>query len=373
MSLSLSNGYSGWTAAHILPRVSEISVSAVEAEIQHYMESQCLNSLLIPERTISSIVSFISHNSYSSGGPTTIDAASKKNSSSVTSPMKSPAVVTVATIVGDGDIAFHRVVDNICDLVRSEKESAPNSTVTVPGGSEIRSKVDTVMVDQGSMTDQFLEQRSSIFFSSSFEGDGDNRDGVSTVLQPTFSSQSSPALMDLTFGVGGSKSSSLSSSKQNIQKAQLLDKDISLIGLETENIMLKEEITQLRATLVQIQQQQQQSIASTAMRGAHPTLEPLRTKAASMRDLCPISEDMSAVETKLSSEIDVLKADLLSMVAKNKSLKSKITQVKEEVDSLDRDKRVLQFENTLMKQEMTKLKEQLAYQSELMSNSADRK
>jgi hypothetical protein len=324
-------------------------VSAVEAEIQHYMESQCLNSLLIPERTISSIVSFIAHNTYASDAPAAIDAASKK-----TSLLKSPAG-TVATIVGDGDIAFHRLVENICNLLKSGKVSPPSSNV---GGSDISSKEDVVMVDNSSMTDQFME---SVFFSSSFDGDGD---GVGN-LQPTFSSQSSPNL-----NFGGSKSSSLSSSKQNIQKAQLLDKDISLVGLESENRMLKEEIAQVKATLAQLQQQ---SITSMAMRGAHPTLEPIRTKSSSMKDLYSISEDASAVEKKLSSEVEFMKAEIHSMVLKNKSLKSKITQVKEDVDSLDRDKRVLQFENTLMKQEMTKLKEQLAFQAELLSNSADRK
>lgn len=318
------------------------------------MESQCLNSLLIPERTISSILSFITHNSYASDGPVANDSASKK-----TSPLKSPAG-TVATIVGDGDVAFHRVVENICNLLKSGKVSPLSSTLP-PGDSEISSKGDVVMVDKSSMTDQVME---SVFFSSSFEeGDGD-RDGLG--LQPTFSSQSSPTLI-----FGGSKSSSLSSSKQNIQKAQLLDKDISLVGLESENRMLKEEITQLKATLAQLQQQ---SIAAAAMRGAHhPTLEPIRTKSSSIKDLYSISEDSSAAEKKLSSEVEFLKAEVQSMVVKNKSLKSKITQVKEEVDSLDRDKRVLQFENTLMKQEMTKLKELLAFQAELLSNSADRK
>ena len=317
------------------------------------MESQCLNSLLIPERSISSIVSFIARNTYAADGAAATDAAPKINEkstiSSATSPTtKSSSAVPVAAIVGDGDIAFHRLVENVCKLLRSEVEAVPMPTL-LKRDSEIGPTGNTRMVDKESMTDLTLDQRSSVVFSSSFDGDGDG-DAI---------------------GFGGSKSSSLSSSKQSIQRAQLLDKDISLVGLESENAMLREEIILLKSSLTQIQQQH--SAASTPMRSNLPSLEAIRSRTFSSRELIPISEDMSSVDKRLSAEIELLRADLHSMVLKNKSLKSKITQVKEEVDSLDRDKRVLQFENSLMKQELTKLKEQLANQAEQFINSVERK
>ena len=390
----------GYTAAHILPRTSDISVSAVEAELQHYMESQCLNSLLIPDRPISAVLSFITTNSCAAlrNSGDNNHTNNNLNKDMLPSPGDSPLPslpaarlkaaffqqkvppVFVATIVGDGDSAFQRLVENIYNLVKAEKlpkESSHGQADTTLSSSKTdsgdRSGPVPLSPGQGQGVTTLGKDPKQALSSEPFAG---SYSSLSTLAQPAYSLssmsfQSTPTIAESSHG-GDFRQAGRSTSKQNIQmqKAQLLDKEISLTSVESENAKLKEEIQQLKAAIEVLRSPAFQAVNQEAATNNNNSNLNKEKERELLKEKIT-KEVILETELKFSSEIDGLKAELSSLVTKNKSLKSKIAQVKEEVDSLERDKRVLQYENGLMKQEIVKLKEQLAYQAE--QNSHDRK
>jgi hypothetical protein len=286
--------------------------------------------------------------------------------------------------VGDGDVAFSRIVETLYQLIKRpllseqlQSHTLATSSSEVPlhtpmsnnsshhahlhkklSSNNISSKLEPLDHNMFELDGSpgLLHRRKSFQLSNSSAGGDIYNLSSSSMKSPHASSSSSDAAGATTSGITLMLSST-SSSKLNIHRAQALDKELSMAGLEEENMKLRGEISQLRSELDSVKGNNdpatnQHSTAHSPSHAHHHHQQQQQRSNNKQEFLVVVAE------------LERVKGDLQSMNAKNKSLKSKITQVKEEVDSLERDKRVLQYENSLMKQEIVKVKEQLAHHVE---------
>jgi len=422
VSTSISTNAKGHAAAsNILPRVSDVSVSAVEAEIQPYLESQCLNSPLVPDRALTAVLAFITTNtcnfsnndssnnhSYNNSQPnttssnithhnpqqhhhfqpqqftsppnngkravlsplqTSINSANKNSSLFSPTPNQHHNQMNsgsnVATIVGDGDVAFNRVVDSICELIKSSHNS--NSHFNNNNNEVTAFKALTPECDRRMMfkSDSYVEATQSLEDACTTIADS------TSLWSPVFShihhnnnrensSSNVSNANNMYSNINNSSSSSSSpphsepNRKLSLQKAMLLDKDVTIVQLEKENAKLKEDLVALQSAMHSTRTQTNTTDSNTMTDS-----EMYYNNKAEMYKELSSSEIVTQIDSNLKIEFNLMKTELESVTLRNQSLKSKISQVKEEVDALERDKLALQQENTLMKEEIVKLKQQL--------------